>query len=129
MTSRMSLSFMPKRSQPHVEMKLNLDWLNSWPIVKAPRIAAMEETKMPQFLDHHKASGPPPAEMVSQVESGLRSGHTDEASGVKGISWMYNDNEQWCVTEAPNSEAVHKYHEAMGLNLGAGDVTEIKVVR
>jgi hypothetical protein len=84
---------------------------------------------MPQFLDHHKASGPPPAEMVQQVASMLKGGApADPATGVKGLSWMYNDNEQWCVTEARNAESVHKYHEAMGIDLGAGDVTEINVV-
>jgi hypothetical protein len=67
--------------------------------------------------------------MVEQVANMFKAGHTDPATGVKGLSWLYNDNEQWCVTEAPNAESVHKYHEAMGLNLGPGDVTEIKVVR
>jgi hypothetical protein len=84
---------------------------------------------MPQFLDHHSAPGLPPQEMVDQASSMIKAGHTDPTTGVKGITWLYNNNEQWCVTEAPNAEAVHKYHEAMGLNLGAGDVTEITVVR
>ena len=85
---------------------------------------------MPQFLDHHPASGPPPAEMIDQVAADLKAGgHADPATGVKGIAWMYNNNEQWCVTEAPNADAVHKYHETMGLDLGPGDITEISVVR
>jgi hypothetical protein len=85
---------------------------------------------MPQFLDHHKASGPPPAEMVQQVEADFKSGgHADPATVVKGIAWMYNDNEQWCITEAADAQAVHKYHEGMGVLLGEGDVTEINVVR
>lgn len=85
---------------------------------------------MPQFLDHHMSSGPPPPEMISQASEDLRAGgHTDPATGVKAISWMYNDREQWCVTEAPNPDAVHNYHEGMGLRLGPGDITEIKVVR
>ena len=84
---------------------------------------------MPQFLDHHKMSGPPSSEMIEQVTKGIKSGHRDQASGVKGLGWMYNDNEQWCIVEAPNAEAVHKYHKAMGLNLGAADVTAINVVK
>jgi hypothetical protein len=68
--------------------------------------------------------------MLNQVAADLKSGgHTDPASGVRGLTFMYNDSEQWCVTEAPNAQAVHKYHEGMGINLGTGDVTEIKVVR
>jgi hypothetical protein len=84
---------------------------------------------MPQYLDHHKSPGLPTAEMISQAEAGLKSGQADPVTGVKGISWLYNENEQWCITESPNPEAVHKYHENMGINLGSGDVTEIKMVR
>ena len=84
---------------------------------------------MPQFLDHHKASGPPPAEMIQQATQALSRGEADPTTGVKGLSWMYNDNEQWCVTEAADAQAVHKYHEGMGVLLGPGDVTEINVVR
>jgi len=85
---------------------------------------------MPQYLDHHRAPGPPPREMVEQVAAAIKAGGPpDPATGVKGLSWMYNDNEQWCITEAPNAEAVHKYHESMGVNLGPGDVTEVNVVR
>ena len=84
---------------------------------------------MPQFLDHHRAPGPPSPEMVTQAAEGMKAGNADPASGVKGLSWMYSDNEQWCITEAPDAAAVHKYHEGMGLNLGPGDVTEITLVR
>ena len=71
---------------------------------------------MPQFLDHHKSPGPPPPEMVQQVSTMLKGGaRADPTSGVKGVSWMYNDTEQWCVTEAPDAASVHKYHEAMGM--------------
>ena len=84
---------------------------------------------MPQFLDHHPAAGAPPPEMVSQVAASLKEGHADSTTGVKGLGWMYNDNEQWCITEAPNADAVHKYHESMGINLGPGDVTQVNVVK
>ena len=84
---------------------------------------------MPQFLDHHKSSGPPPAEMIQQATAAIKSGgQTDPATGVKGLAWIYNDNEQWCITEAADAQAIHKYHEGMGVILGPGDVTEINVV-
>jgi MinD-like ATPase involved in chromosome partitioning or flagellar assembly len=86
--------------------------------------------RMPQFLDHHRAPRPPPAEMIDQVTADLSGGdHVDAATGVRGLAWMYNDNEQWCITEGPNADAVHKYHEGMGLDLGPRDVTQINVVR
>jgi hypothetical protein len=74
---------------------------------------------MPQFLDHHRAPGPPPAEMIDQVAADLSSGgHVDPTSRVRGLAWMYNDNEQ-CMTESPSEAAVHKY-EGIGLDLGPG---------
>ena len=84
---------------------------------------------MPQFLDHHPASGPPSQEMIDQAAAGMKGGQADPATGVKGLAWIYNDKEQWCITEAPAADAVHKYHEAMGINLAAGEVSEINFVR
>ena len=80
---------------------------------------------MPRFLDHHKSAGTPPPEMVRQVAALIKSGQADPATGVKGINWFWNDKEQWCVAEAPNAQAVHKYHEAVGVKLGSGDVIEV----
>ncbi len=80
---------------------------------------------MPRYLDHHKASGSPPPEMVREATSAIKAGRSDPATQVKAINWMWNDKEQWCLADAPNPEAVHKYHEAMGVKLGAGDVIEV----
>lgn len=81
---------------------------------------------MPKFMDHHKIPGPPPAEQVKMVQGMIKAGKADPATGMKPLQWMYNNTDAWCVTEAPNAQAVHKYHEGMGIKLGPGDVTEIK---
>jgi hypothetical protein len=68
--------------------------------------------------------------MVQQVSTMMKEGaQPDPTTGVKGLAWMYNDSEQWCITEAPDAGAVHTYHEAMGVNLGPGDATRINVVQ
>ncbi|MBI4336983.1 MAG: hypothetical protein HY683_04050 [Chloroflexi bacterium] len=83
---------------------------------------------MPKYLDHHKMPGPPPPEMVKQVTTAIKAGKADPVTGVKGLSWLYTSSEAWCISEAPTPQAVHKYHENMGVKLGSGDVTEIQVV-
>ncbi len=36
------------------------------------------------------------------------------------------DGQAYCLSEAPNSDAVCKSHESKGLTLGKGDVHEVK---
>jgi hypothetical protein len=67
--------------------------------------------------------------MINQVATAMCPGASRLSHGVTGLTWMANDSEQWCITDAPNADAVRKHHEGMGLTLGPGDVTEIKVVR
>ena len=57
----------------------------------------------------------------------LKSGQADE-NGVIGINAYVGATDTWCITEAPNAEAVHKGHEAMGIKLGAGDVQEVQAL-
>ena len=78
---------------------------------------------MPKFIDHH-ATMPMPPEMAQAAVEKMKSGEKDE-NGVIGLNAFVGQSETWCLTDAPNAEAVHKGHEAMGINLGAGDVTEV----
>jgi hypothetical protein len=64
--------------------------------------------------------------MVKQVTQAIKAGKADPATGVKGLQWLWTKNEGWCLSDAPNAQAVHKYHEVMGIKLGAGDVTEVQ---
>ena len=57
----------------------------------------------------------------------LKSGQPDEF-GVTGINAFIGETETWCYTEAPNPEAVHKSHEAMGIDLGAGEVIAVQAL-
>ena len=54
---------------------------------------------MPKYMGHH-ATMPIPPEMAQALVAKMRSG----------------EEKTWCLTEAPNAEAVHKGHEAMGVN-------------
>ena len=80
---------------------------------------------MPKYLDHHAMPQLPP-EVVQQVQASMRGGTVDPL-GVKGINaFMSTDGQAWCLTEAPNAEAVCKSHEAMGVVLTTGDVHEVQ---
>ena len=80
---------------------------------------------MPKFLDHHKMTAPMPSQMALEIAKGIKAGAVDPKTSVKGLYSLWSKNEAWCVTDAPNAEAVHKYHEGMGIKLGSGDVTEV----
>ena len=79
---------------------------------------------MPQFIDHHKGP-PPPPEMVKAIQAAVKAGKTDPKTGLKAIMGMSGKDDQYCVMEGPNAQAIHKYHESMGIHLGPGDVVEL----
>ena len=78
---------------------------------------------MAKFLDNH-ATVPMPPEMAQAAIEELKTGKVDEF-GVIGINAFVGERETWCLTEAPDAEAVCKHHEAIGVMLGTGEVTEI----
>jgi hypothetical protein len=78
---------------------------------------------MPKFIDHH-ATMPMPPEMAQAAIEKMKSGGKDE-NGVIGLNEFVGEKDTWCLTDAPNADAVHKGHEAMGINLGSGDVIEV----
>ena len=81
---------------------------------------------MAKFVDHH-ATTPMPPEMAQAVVEKLKSGQADEF-GVTGINAFVGEKETWCITESDTAEAVHKSHEAMGISLGEGAVTEVQAL-
>jgi len=66
--------------------------------------------------------------MLKQMQTGIKAGKADPATGVKGLMGISGKNDQYCLTEAPNAQAVHKYHDAMGIKLSGGDVVEVSTV-
>lgn len=81
---------------------------------------------MPTFVDHHPTA-PMSPEMAQAAVEKLKSGQADEF-GVKGINAFVGEKETWCVTETDSAESVHKSHEAMGISLGDGAVTQVQAL-
>lgn len=83
---------------------------------------------MPQFIDHHPMGPGLPPEAAEGIAENIRAGETDEF-GVKGLNvYLGKTGEAFCVSEAPNAEAVLKAHEAAGFPISRTDVVEVEAV-
>ena len=80
---------------------------------------------MPKFLDSHPTNLNVPPEVVQSIKEKLMAKQPDQF-GVVGLNMLVGKEKTFCYVEAPNAEAVHKAHEAMGVKLGAGDVIEVQ---
>ena len=79
---------------------------------------------MPRFLDHHTMSGALPKEAVGMIRSAVKAGKADQF-GVKPIDVLIAQGETYCISEAPNAEAVIKSHNAIGVELGKSNVKQV----
>ena len=79
---------------------------------------------MPKYIDFHPTLKLPP-EVVRQTAAAIKAGQPDQL-GVKPLQMFYNkDGAVFCYVEAPNEEAVHKYHAAAGVSV-EGRIVEVE---
>lgn len=82
---------------------------------------------MPQFIDHHEMSGVTP-EMSEGIAQRIKAGEPDE-HGVTGLNvFLGKDGTAYCLSDAPDADAVIKAHEAFGFSLDPSDVVEVQSV-
>ena len=82
---------------------------------------------MPKFIDHHEMRDVAP-EMAAGIAERIKAGDADE-HGVKGLNvFVGKDGTAFCLSEAPDADAVVKAHESFGFSLGRGDVVEVESV-
>jgi Protein of unknown function (DUF4242) len=81
---------------------------------------------MPTFLDHHAMPDPSP-EMKEGMANRLRSGAADD-HGVTGLNVYLAEGHAYCLTEAPDPDAVVRSHEALGIPIRREDVVEVTPV-
>ena len=62
---------------------------------------------MPKYIDHHKGAVTLPPAVAKQMVDGIKAGQKNPL-GVRGINSFFAKDEAWCVTEAPNADAVCK---------------------
>lgn len=82
---------------------------------------------MPKYIDYHPKLPPLPPEAVQQMVQKVKAGKADQY-GVKALNAYLNPKEgkAWCLTEAPNADAVCKSHEALGFKLEKNEVSEVQ---
>ena len=82
---------------------------------------------MPKFIDHHEMSDVAP-EMAAAIGERIKADEVDE-HGVKGLNvFLGKDGTAFCLSEAPDAEAVVKAHQAYGFSLDSADVVEVQSV-
>ena len=82
---------------------------------------------MPKFIDHHEMRDVAP-ELAAGIAERLKAGDVDE-HGVKGLNvFIANDGTAFCLSEAPDADAVIQAHESFGFSLDRKDVVEVESV-
>jgi Protein of unknown function (DUF4242) len=82
---------------------------------------------VPKFIDHHEMRDVAP-EMAEGIAERIKAGEPDE-HGVRGLNvFLGKDGTAYCLSEAPDAEAVVKAHEAVGFALSRADVVEVESV-
>ena len=82
---------------------------------------------MPTFIDHHEMSDVAP-EMAAAIGERIKAGEADD-HGVKGLNvFLGKDGTAFCLSEAPDADAVVKAHQAYGFSLDSVDVVEVQSV-
>ena len=90
----------------------------------------IEEDIMPKFLDHHSLPPWSPEQLkglIAQLKSAIASKKPDKF-GVTIHTTFLAPPEVWCYTDAPNAEAVVKFHEALGVKVDVGAIKEVTVL-
>ena len=57
----------------------------------------------------------------------IAAGQPDEF-GATAVNVFVGKEETWCLSNAASGETVHKAHEAIGVQLAAGDINEVKAL-
>jgi hypothetical protein len=80
---------------------------------------------MPKFIDYHASMPQMPPEAVQQMTGLIKEGRPDEF-GVRPLNvYMGTGGQAYCLTEAPDAEAVIRAHEAKGSSMNRAEVVEV----
>jgi hypothetical protein len=83
---------------------------------------------MPKFLDHHATMPEVAPETAQEMASRIKAGKPDEFR-VTGLNvFMCANGEGYCLSDAPDADAVVKAHQALGFPLSRADVVEVTTI-
>jgi hypothetical protein len=69
---------------------------------------------MPKFMDYHAKMPQMPPAAVKQMQDMLKAKKKDQFGVTPLTVYMGNGGQCYCLTEAPNADAVRKSHQANG---------------
>ena len=82
---------------------------------------------MPKFIDHHEMRDVAP-ELAAGIAERIKAGQADEHGG-RGLNvFIGKDGTAFCLSEAPDADAVIRAHESFGFSLDRKDVVEVESV-
>ena len=79
---------------------------------------------MPKFIDYHAQMPQMPAEVIQQMTEMVKAGQPHHGVTLLNM-FMGKGGEGYCLTEAPNADAVCQAHASNGVPLEKGDVYEV----
>lgn len=80
---------------------------------------------MPKFLDYHASMPPLPPEAMQEARARIQAGQPDQF-GAKGLNiFVGTGGQAWCLSEAPDVDAVIKGHQANGVPVNRDDIVEV----
>jgi hypothetical protein len=83
---------------------------------------------MPKFLDHHGMGPSLPPEAKAGIAEQIKAGQADQF-GVTGLNvFLTPDGEAYCLSDAPDADAVVRSREALGFPIQRADVVEVESV-
>lgn len=78
---------------------------------------------MPLYIDFHEKMPPLPPDALDKMKEQIG---TTDGEGVRSIgAYFTTDGQGYCVTEAPDADAVCRSHQRKGLPMSKGDVHEV----
>lgn len=81
---------------------------------------------MPTYIDYHEKAPQLPQEVVQQMVAAIKAGKPNELGVTPLNVYMGAGGQGYCLSEAPNAEAVCKMHEMVGVPIKVGDVVEVQ---
>ena len=83
---------------------------------------------MPKFMDYHAKLPDLPPEAMQMMKQRIDSGEVDEF-GSKAINvFLGAGGQAYCLSEAPDAEAVRQSHVTKGVPLSQDDIVEVSSV-
>ena len=81
---------------------------------------------MPKFIDYHEKAPMLPPEVVGQMIEAIKAGKPNDLGVTPLNLFMGTGGQAYCLSEAPNAEAICAMHAAVGVPINAADVVEIQ---